>query len=1795
MALAFGLCVFEFLLSLVLIGGWGSTGTLIIVTAFIGYPIIQFKKWIPPILIKLGGVLWLVQGLINRFQVIQPYSALLFIDLELLALIVYLIFTSSSKIKILPEKKSNWEVASVLGVALSLSSALTVSLLIQNLLMVQIEDTILIFFIVLGIFGNLVQIFIRKNGLFDRVAKINKILGVIRSSLILLEYFSISLLVSLNLNIPWAMEFSSSVLGPIILKLGVWFGLLFIMFQVFDYVFHALSPMVRKHAIWISFFGMSICLLSVQFLLGVFIFLNLMMFGACNIISIKLFRRASDLRVLQEIMEYCNSLFIGGVIFAFAWPDFIAPSTLNLDFTWLFSLLCGISLLYLVMMKIKLLHPRLKAPLQLIAKALFSLFYAERIRNYGYNLWDYAPLKITLYLGYLVGIFMLLNTFKVKRDWEIYGYYGSISLAVASIVHPIISITYNLGLENRPFETLLSFAFIWSTLICILAFFLTKFNKLSKLKWLPGLNLDDSNSLKRSKHIFAIMAGAEAIIASLFGTQIFYFMFYESVYPGASMIFKIISCLQVFFILALGCSIFLTKYLLWEKILVEKEKILLKLYREIKFTFVILSSLSFVTHFWPVLDISSALQVGNFHSLAFSILLSLSITYVCMRQSWIVKRGFLSITLIMTAILSLWLEEMFRVFTESSFVFNVAIFLLILAGFNTKYVNKSWKAYTFWGIMSYGVSAVIFELYSLSNRTLEFFTSLQILLVLFAGVYTYCLYAMANHKWVSTKISDVLYHHSKKLEDKKDDQSSTSEEVTKDEKQIYKQNQPSQKIIPTILVGSSDAGKAHSFLVVGGIFDVAIITSIFSNLWAIYYSNFLVVPTENAVLFYIGSLLSTIIALIMLGLEILRRYSHQHNVHWFPTEKYPFIDKHYKFGAVVSSILFSFCHIWGILGITEHIVQLQFHTILVNLLISFLFTLVGMKNKWVNDKHYYGTKILFAGLMSLLIGEILRIFTNAKLLMIIVTILFSFTLLNIFNLKNTKERYLFWSSISIFSAYYAFSLMWGSQIASMTPIEIFSNFSALMVLFITMVYLLLAKRVLISKVSIKRLKNLGVNKEQSKESLTLESMTSLPVGSIKRKWALLRIGSLDHTVTRKNLVRCLIVETPLLIFLIIRWYNILLSPFLETLKEQYLRYIIFEFLLFLLIIALWLQLILFNLKTYELWSENKRIKSLISPATQFNGIALYLLVSLFVTFNLDVLVYQYFPLEWEILSMILTFGVCGFISVAGIDIKKLKFIRSEMANHFATICLLLIAISGSSIFYLLVENITLAFLIFSGLCFCFQFVPYMSSAIFTKIKPIIVLSLYLEIIIQGGLIIFTSFDPFLGVVIEFGLFYLLVELENKFKSITPIFPYISAMRKVAWPLFSVLLSSLGFVLFPQPVSFVQIILIGIFFTALQFKTNLIINQNNPQSKARITQVIGSFFYFLLIALIYTQLISINNNVGIYYLESLIYTRLILVSELLAVFYVIVLIDKNLTRWIPSKISHKLDVSSAIATILSLAVDAGFLIVYLMRKLPSPTPGPTPGPPPGPSGFELEYLMGPLFAFTLILAVGLHIKFKNKKLNQLMYFINYLELLIFLISLEFYAVLLIAAVFLLVVFPFVFFLEYMMRLLQDIKEYVQEIFKNLLKFFKLVVTKIYLWVKKYIKIFVTLLALGLGVVSYVYIEDIFISGLVFLAVFYLVSPERDKETTQANFLKKISYRLAVSICAFGSTNQIIPDLIEIPWIISLFFLGFFGYVIWAVRKSEELYNLSKVFRFWSSILAIVDFIITVILLLFEYVI
>ncbi|MHA1618189.1 MAG: hypothetical protein ACTSVZ_02840, partial [Promethearchaeota archaeon] len=137
-----------------------------------------------------------------------------------------------------------------------------------------------------------------------------------------------------------------------------------------------------------------------------------------------------------------------------------------------------------------------------------------------------------------------------------------------------------------------------------------------------------------------------------------------------------------------------------------------------------------------------------------------------------------------------------------------------------------------------------------------------------------------------------------------------------------------------------------------------------------------------------------------------------------------------------------------------------------------------------------------------------------------------------------------------------------------------------------------------------------------------------------------------------------------------------------------------------------------------------------------------------------------------------------------------------------------------------------------------------------------------------------------------------------------------------------------------------------------------------------------------------------------------------------------------------------------------------------------------------------------------------------------------------------------------------------------------------------------WIKLHIRFVVTSLAIILGVGTFYFFRDIFISGLIFLAIFYWVSPERVSETKQSNFGKKLVYRLFIFVCLFGTTftNDIIP--LE-GWIISLILLPFLGYVIWAVRKSEEIYNLSTQWRFWSSLLAIIDFVITVVLILNTY--
>lgn len=234
----------------------------------------------------------------------------------------------------------------------------------------------------------------------------------------------------------------------------------------------------------------------------------------------------------------------------------------------------------------------------------------------------------------------------------------------------------------------------------------------------------------------------------------------------------------------------------------------------------------------------------------------------------------------------------------------------------------------------------------------------------------------------------------------------------------------------------------------------------------------------------------------------------------------------------------------------------------------------------------------------------------------------------------------------------------------------------------------------------------------------------------------------------------------------------------------------------------------------------------------------------------------------------------------------------------------------------------------------------------------------------------------------------------------------------------------------------------------------------------------------------------------------------------------------------------------------------------------------------------------LFLITAVVAIALYFKLRNKQLNQILYFIMVIELFLFIIGQNMIILAFIILSFAIILYPILFFLERFIDFIKHIGKRVIHFFRWLIDGIIRLYFAVVNWIEKHIKLVLSLMGLTGAIGMYLIISDIFISGLVFLAIIYYVSPEREKETTQANFGKKLLYRLLVFICLFGTllSNNIIPLR---AWIFTLILLGFFGYVIWAVRKSEEIYHLSMQWRLWSSLIAIIDFLLTIFFILQEY--
>ena len=446
--------------------------------------------------------------------------------------------------------------------------------------------------------------------------------------------------------------------------------------------------------------------------------------------------------------------------------------------------------------------------------------------------------------------------------------------------------------------------------------------------------------------------------------------------------------------------------------------------------------------------------------------------------------------------------------------------------------------------------------------------------------------------------------------------------------------------------------------------------------------------------------------------------------------------------------------------------------------------------------------------------------------------------------------------------------------------------------------------------------------------------------------------------------------------------------------------------------------------------------------------------------------------------------------------------------------------------------------------------------------------------------------------LSFLVLQIFIELEIRLKLLPPIENIINFLRKITWCLFSLVLSTVIIFYDIGEFTIIRLIVGVLILTLMMFYENYLLFREDNVKYFKIRDILGIICYFEILSLLSAILIPINLEAEITEETPVILIRLFLITELIVFAFILNLIDKKKLGFIPDKVKKPLDLSLFLSSIVLGAVDLTYYAVINIDLSPG-----TPGTP----GTTIEQIMIPILILSIIIGIVLFIKFKNRKINQIIYFVLFIEVFIYILGLNQLSVLIPTTIIALLLYPFIFFLEKMILLLKLIGKMILDLLIKIKNFFIFLWNKMVSFYYKHKRIVFSGLGLILGTVSFIVLLNLaieritlanngFISGLIFLIVYYPVSPEKEEDTKPRNFALKILYRTLIMICLVGAASTLIEP---ISWIYTLFLLAFFGYVIWVVRRSEELYNLPIYWRFMSSLGAIIDFIITVILMLFYF--
>ncbi|XEO78089.1 hypothetical protein WKT22_03128 [Candidatus Lokiarchaeum ossiferum] len=867
-----------------------------------------------------------------------------------------------------------------------------------------------------------------------------------------------------------------------------------------------------------------------------------------------------------------------------------------------------------------------------------------------------------------------------------------------------------------------------------------------------------------------------------------------------------------------------------------------------------------------------------------------------------------------------------------------------------------------------------------------------------------------------------------------------------------------------------------------------------------------------------------------------------------------------------------FSVLWGVLKIEEHVIDKNFHTLSLNLLIASLLVYGFAKIKIIPAKILQFIPYLISFFMAILLEELSRVYLPLSPLFHICVFILFFSILNLKRITHSFLVYFFWLGLALSLSGFIMepiSILGGDSLSLYSKVMMFLfGLSTLFSFFTHRIASIIHHQTPnshytldVAKPAFKPMKiNYGYH--------NIKTNQKIYVGSTIFSGLITTIGgtSLWASLISSKLTSSELITSLQQSFLLISLPPLILSIFAAS---------IFNY-----------------IRANELWFDHENVKNRLIKWQKISGVLIYLFIPIFITSNLHFLLLPVLENLWWRLA-IDCFAIFGltFICVSLFDRKFVHYLDDQLSLKISVVALVGIGISLFGFWYLATGNIMGGLIIFS--LFSFSLKPYVRiyDKIYLKFIFGLNLSLYLWILIQIGVLLY-SIPSFwiLATIFLLVCIHIAIEIESHFTFLRPFTQWIQALRLISWVVTSVGTTALMVVQQISQFSLGYLFLDMIILTVEGFYLNyLLYHQKDADKYFKNNQTLGLIVYGEIIGLITSFLIpiilAINTDSKILdLLESF-----ALASVICFAIYGLIYLDDKIIHLIQPQSRKILRLGTYLLFIGIFALDCSLLVMFIFDL--------------SPIGGSLPFNQQIVLSSTIgsgILALAFLYRFHNKKINQIFYWIVSIQISILCYISDSPILLFVVASLSFVMYFFIFFMEAILKALRIIIEKISLFFKNIWGYIRQFLTWIlqtlvgfYRKFKKAIYLSSALVLSGflfyiLGGTNFELIPRISSSILAFLLVIIPISPEVQKKTTEKTFLAKIFYRFGILFSALGISNQFAPDF---PWWNPFIIFIFFAAFIWGVKISEDEYKLSIYWRFSAVILTIIDLIYLVYVFVF----